>query len=167
MSEESSHSPYLAPESHIEVASVSAEPMTAWKILFSFKGRIPRSTFWKYNFILIACYFVFLIGFGIISNIVFDKMEASSINITDDQETIFIAIGLFSMLFAIFIFYIIICIQAKRWHDLDYSAWMTLITFIPYVGWIFPLISCGFYKGTEGENRFGPNPLDYDDIYYI
>jgi uncharacterized membrane protein YhaH (DUF805 family) len=51
-----------------------------------------------------------------------------------------------------------ICINGKRWHDRDKSAWWMLIGAIPIIG-IWALIENGFLRGTEGPNRFGPDPL--------
>src|SRR3989338_4432536 len=48
---------------------------------------------------------------------------------------------------------------AKRWHDRDKSAWWILIIFIPIVGQLWTLIENGFLAGTNGENRFGADPL--------
>jgi uncharacterized membrane protein YhaH (DUF805 family) len=33
-----------------------------------------------------------------------------------------------------------------------------LIALIPFVGWFWVLIECGFVDGTMGPNRFGPSP---------
>ena len=52
-----------------------------------------------------------------------------------------------------------LAVQAKRWHDRDLSAWWILIHFIPVVGPIAALIVNGFLRGTDGENRYGPDPL--------
>lgn len=46
----------------------------------------------------------------------------------------------------------------KRFHDLDKSGWMSLLCLIPLVN-LFILIWIGFFKGTTGANRFGPDPL--------
>jgi uncharacterized membrane protein YhaH (DUF805 family) len=51
-----------------------------------------------------------------------------------------------------------IAIAVRRLHDLDRSGWWILLWFIPIVGWIILLIwFCT--RGTEGSNRFGPDPL--------
>jgi uncharacterized membrane protein YhaH (DUF805 family) len=51
-----------------------------------------------------------------------------------------------------------IAIAIRRLHDLDRTGWWILLGFIPLVGWIILLI---WYvsKGTDGPNRFGPDPL--------
>ncbi len=47
----------------------------------------------------------------------------------------------------------------KRCHDWDKKGWWALIFIIPLINIIW-LIVLGVVRGTEGENRFGPNPLD-------
>lgn len=50
-------------------------------------------------------------------------------------------------------------IGIKRFHDRDKSGWWVLIALVPFIGWIWYLIECGFLPGTPGPNRFGPDPL--------
>ena len=47
----------------------------------------------------------------------------------------------------------------RRLHDLNRSAWWIIIKFIPGLN---ILLSCYllFFKGTEGPNRYGPDPLE-------
>ena len=52
-----------------------------------------------------------------------------------------------------------ICLYAKRWHDRDKSGWWSLILFVQFIGALWFLIELGFLRGTEGPNRFGPDPL--------
>jgi uncharacterized membrane protein YhaH (DUF805 family) len=49
-----------------------------------------------------------------------------------------------------------LAIQAKRWHDVDKSAWWILINLVPAVGGLVALVFNGFIAGTPGANRFGP-----------
>lgn len=50
--------------------------------------------------------------------------------------------------------------QVKRWHDRGASGWWVLINFIPLVGGIWTLVSCGFLEGQKGANKYGPDPRD-------
>jgi len=102
-------------------------------------GRIPRSTFWKFY----AVVYGLLLILGFIS----ESEESPSV-------TTFVLSGL--MLPVLFMG---IIVQIKRWHDRDKSGWWILINFIPLVGGLWSLIECGFLKGTDGPNRFGPDPL--------
>jgi uncharacterized membrane protein YhaH (DUF805 family) len=51
-----------------------------------------------------------------------------------------------------------IAVSIRRLHDLDRTGWWILLGLIPIIGWIILLI---WYisKGTDGPNRFGPDPL--------
>jgi uncharacterized membrane protein YhaH (DUF805 family) len=51
-----------------------------------------------------------------------------------------------------------IAIAIRRLHDLDRTGWWFLLGFIPLIG---PIILLIWYatKGTDGPNRFGPDPL--------
>lgn len=46
----------------------------------------------------------------------------------------------------------------RRFHDLNRSGWFLLTMFIPYVN-ILISIYAGFFKGTDGPNDYGPDPL--------
>jgi uncharacterized membrane protein YhaH (DUF805 family) len=46
----------------------------------------------------------------------------------------------------------------RRLHDLDRTGWWVLLWFIPIIGWII-LIIWFCTRGTDGPNRFGPDPL--------
>ena len=50
-------------------------------------------------------------------------------------------------------------LAAKRWHDRDKSGMYVFIYFLPFIGPLWTLIEPGFLSGTNGPNRFGPNPL--------
>jgi uncharacterized membrane protein YhaH (DUF805 family) len=52
-----------------------------------------------------------------------------------------------------------ICLYAKRWHDRGKSGWWSLIGLVPIIGGIWMLVECGFLRGTEGPNQYGPDPL--------
>ena len=50
-----------------------------------------------------------------------------------------------------------LALGVKRLHDRDMSGWWTLISFVPFGGFIL-LVILGFLDGTQGPNRFGPSP---------
>lgn len=106
--------------------------------IFSFEGRIPRSKFW--NIIIVLWLFSMFLGF-----VIGATAEASA--------------GVVLIFLMIPIAWVSLATQVKRWHDRDRSGWMVLINFIPILGWLWAFIELGFFKGTEGENQFGPDPL--------
>jgi uncharacterized membrane protein YhaH (DUF805 family) len=111
----------------------------AW-FLFSFKGRISRKPFWIFNLIVFAG----VLLLGMFTDISDDIREMSKPQI----------------MFMIWILWPSIAVQAKRWHDVDKSAFWVFINFIPLIGPIWALVENGFIRGKAGPNRFGPDPLE-------
>jgi uncharacterized membrane protein YhaH (DUF805 family) len=106
--------------------------------LLTTKGRIPRSTFWIF----------FVIFYAIAGVLGFLAEEVLS----ESQKWI-VGLPMLPLLL------IALIVQIKRWHDRDKSGWWVLINLIPCIGGFWALIECGFLRGTSGENRFGPDPL--------
>ena len=52
----------------------------------------------------------------------------------------------------------VLAVSARRLHDTNRKAWWLLLYLIPFIGAIW-LIVLFCFKGTEGENQYGPNPL--------
>jgi uncharacterized membrane protein YhaH (DUF805 family) len=138
--------------------------------VWSFSGRIGRGDFWRRSVMIGALAFTstFVIGLWVSSN-------TSSIHDTHRLTTMLcmpfnIAFGLF-----------LLATQVKRWHDLNYSGWISLINFVPQTAYmlldalvgysppligvaaialsLFVLIFLGFIKGTKGRNHFGADPV--------
>ena len=52
-----------------------------------------------------------------------------------------------------------LAVSVRRLHDTDRSGWWWLIVFVPVIGCIVLLIwYCS--RGTQGQNRFGSDPLN-------
>jgi uncharacterized membrane protein YhaH (DUF805 family) len=107
-------------------------------LLFSFKGRIGRQTYWFASLAFMAAF--------LFSGMLVDVLG-------EDTG------GIVVLLLVILIGYMSIAVAAKRWHDRDKSGWWSLIALIPIVGSIWMLIENGFLRGTQGPNRFGPDPI--------
>ncbi len=111
------------------------------KNLLTTNGRIPRSTFWAFS----ALVYGLILLLGSLSE--FKSFPESA-----------------RLILSILVFPVVlmgIIVQVKRWHDRDKSGWWVLINFIPILGNVWSLIECGFVKGTNGQNRFGPDPLQH------
>lgn len=114
--------------------------MSPKQILFSFKGRISRSTFFKYWLLLAA--------FVLLGSII-------DLLIPEEREIVTVAFSFVQLWPNLAIF-------VKRWHDRNRSLWFVLLALIPFVGvvaiiWI--LVEIFFVKGTDGPNPFGEDPL--------
>ena len=111
-----------------------------WRqFLFSFQGRVGRQQYW----LMVALTVPFVIAAAIINGgFHHDPAETPGVLV------------LLPMLWPAF------AVTIKRWHDRDKSGWWILINLIPVLGDLWSLIENGFLKGTPGENRFGPDPLE-------
>jgi uncharacterized membrane protein YhaH (DUF805 family) len=109
--------------------------------LFSFNGRINRKPYWIF-LVLMVVLLAAVEGF------------TGDVN-TEEFSSATYLVSLLSV-------WPTLAVQAKRWHDVDRSAWWLLINLVPFIGGIWVLIVCGFFRGTRGMNRFGPDPLGND-----
>jgi uncharacterized membrane protein YhaH (DUF805 family) len=118
-----------------------------WKsLLFSFEGRVGRGTYW---------------GLVVVSILLFGGMTALSIMSAMSGGDPAAAGGGASIalaLVALAFLWPALAIQAKRWHDVDKSAWWILISLVPAIGGIVALVFNGFLPGSPGTNRFGAAP---------
>ena len=84
------------------------------------------------------------------------REEKNSIDSTNSDFPIIylIILGILYVL----IIYINIVSNIKRFHDLWKSGWYTLLVFVPFVN-LFVFIWIAFFRGTQGPNMYGPDPL--------
>lgn len=125
--------PTLPPAS-LDPASPYAEAMSLPQILFSFKGRIPRKTYWLY---------------GVLGLLLVSLMTTLLLGIAGVEERRAEALA------NLLIVWPAAAISAKRWHDRNQSAWWLLINLLPVVGVIWSLVVNGLLRGTVGANRYG------------
>jgi uncharacterized membrane protein YhaH (DUF805 family) len=122
-----------------------------------FSGRASRREYWLY--MLFAVVLVFGVLFG---GMLVGGWIAPSADMFDGRS------GGSSLLFGIaglLILGLIVpsfAVQVRRFHDQDMSGWFVLLNFIPYIGRLI-LLFFMIRRGTDGENRFGPDPLHPDD----
>jgi uncharacterized membrane protein YhaH (DUF805 family) len=106
-------------------------------VYFSYKGRVPRSTYWLYSIPLaVLCLPLYL--------------EPEFIN-----EYLILIIAFVAI-------YLGLMITIKRCYDRGRSGFFSLILLIPIIS-LWPAIELGFIKGTEGDNKYGPDPLNIND----
>ena len=118
------------------------EHMGYRQLLLEFDGRIPRSTFWLR----------FAIPFGVLY-LIFWMIDARAG--TQDFGS---GIGLWTGLFSLVVLFPQIAVSVKRLHDRNRSGWLLLLSLIPVINlWI--ALELGVLKGTEGANKYGPDPL--------
>lgn len=133
-----------------------APPTSAFVGLFSFTGRIGRASFWKVWVTMILG----IVVLGMLAAVFIPKIAATFTSPGDASSGG--AAGNVAMVVVIAVYATVIWIslatQAKRFHDMDKSAWFVLLNLIPIVGFITFLWQ-GFAQGTEAPNRFGPRAL--------
>ena len=112
--------------------------MGFWKLYFSFNGRVGRRAYW-------LCFILPIVTIGYIATAIIDQLIGA------DKVIVYT--------YQLIIAWPALAVQAKRWHDLNKSGWWILVNLIPIVGSLWALIVNGFYKGTDGDNRFGSDPV--------
>ena len=100
-------------------------------------GRARRSEYWWW------------VLFTFLGNAVFGLL---------DEITFGGGASIFGALFALVTLLPTICVAGRRLHDRDMSAWWLLLVLIPVIGSLILLVIF-LFRGTEGPNRFGPDPL--------
>jgi uncharacterized membrane protein YhaH (DUF805 family) len=115
----------------------------------TFSGRARRSEYWFFQLFFWLVYIAFfaLIGVG---------------NAFPQGATRGLFVGLVGLAFIAFVlgsFLPHLSVLVRRLHDGDRSGWWYWIALVPLVGAILLLVwFCT--KGTDGSNRYGPDPFD-------
>ena len=119
-------------------------------LLFSFHGRINRTMFWAGN----ICITVVLYGgFALLIIIVGGGGGPDTDAVQPGGVLVFLP------LIIVLIFgWMSFSVQVKRWHNRNKSGWWVFIGLVPIVQ-LWALVELGFLRGTNGQNRFGPDPL--------
>jgi uncharacterized membrane protein YhaH (DUF805 family) len=103
----------------------------------TFSGRACRSEYWYW------------VLFAVIASAVLNVLDAAIFNTIDK--------GPLQAVFAIVTLLPALAVAVRRLHDIDRTGWWLLITFT-IVG-VFLLLYWACLNGTQGPNRFGPDPL--------
>jgi uncharacterized membrane protein YhaH (DUF805 family) len=109
--------------------------------LFSFRGRRNRKSYILASLLVAAVMLVVWI-------------IATAVSFASNGYALMIVAGLVTIPLAIMAW----ALGSQRCRDFGWTGWAMLITLIPYVGWLFA-IAIMFVPGTQGPNRYGPDPL--------
>ena len=129
-----------------------------WKeFYFSPKGRINRKLFWLGPKSLELWYFILtLVTLGIfpilLMVLIYIPIIKNYKELSKEVEPIILLFPVVNLI------YIRLSVMIKRLHDLNKSGWLYLIAIIPYINLLF-FIYVSFFKGTDGENEYGADPL--------
>lgn len=120
----------------------------------TFSGRASRSEYWWFML------FIYLVGFAL------GGIGLAAMNFeTGELSTVSIAFFALAGVFTLAILLPAIGVGVRRFHDRNLSGWWYLGAMlgggIPYVGLLINLASfvVTVLKGSDGDNRFGPDPL--------
>lgn len=102
-----------------------------------FSGRAPRSEYWYWTLFVILVAIVA----AILDAAIFPYQQLSPFNAI--TSIILMLPG--------------IAVSVRRLHDMDHTGWWLLILLTGIGGLVLLIWFC--FKGTEGPNRFGPDPL--------
>ena len=107
----------------------------------NFSGRACRSEYWFFILLMFIASFVLMI-----TDLIGGTYHAK------------LGYGLFGGIFYLATVIPSLSVSVRRMHDLDKTGWWLLLSLIPIIGsiWLF-ILYCT--KGTEGNNRFGSDPL--------
>ena len=117
--------------------------------LFTFSGRRNRLSYILFQILL---WILFLIG-GLIGITI--SVVAFSNN-TGGGETVIVLIlvlGFLAMVTSSF------AVTAQRFRDIGFTGRATLLTLVPYVGFIV-WVALMLIPGTRGENKYGPDLIE-------
>jgi uncharacterized membrane protein YhaH (DUF805 family) len=126
----------------------------------SFAGRIPRKTFWLAYLVMLI--FSWLLMFLLMTIFGASLMPDPSLSPEAQAAAAQDMVGKLAIPYIILMLIILwpsLAVYTKRWHDRNKSGWWSLILFVPLVGAIWFLVELGFLRGTEGPNRYGPDPI--------
>lgn len=116
------------------------------ELFFTFKGRLNRQAY---------------IFRGLFLSITLGFVE-TVLSLCAD-ENVMGALDIFMLLIvfacSILSFWAGLALNVRRLHDLDKSGWWLLVMCIPVVNFFFGLYIL-FFKGTQGPNEYGDDPLE-------
>lgn len=122
---------------------------TCFSKYVTFSGRASRSEFWWFALFVFAANIVL----SIVDSVLFGTVTTGPGSFEAQTNTPILS-GLFGL--AILLPYI--SVMVRRLHDTDRSGWWYWIILVPLIGFIL-LIVWWASKGTNGDNRFGHDPL--------
>jgi len=129
-------------------------------LFFSFNGRINRAKWWLGVLgLFIVQWVLWLVlgsAFGLAALENIDSNDPTAVVVLMQQmSAMMVPMGILILV----MIYPSLAVHTKRWHDRNKSGWWSLIMLIPMVGALWVLIELGILRGTDGENRYGPDPL--------
>ncbi len=145
-----------------------------FKRYFDFNGRSRRKEFWLFQLLnfIVAMVLAGPFYFSVVNSAISNGADMSGSDTATMEAAMadmgggtMIMLGLYG-LYALAAFIPSIAVTIRRLHDRDMSGWWYLgvivASFIPFVNFIAAIafIVLMVLPGTQGANRFGPDPKD-------
>lgn len=134
-----------------------------WSVSRLWHGRIGRWHYFAGSMLPTLGIFILVSVWGVV------RLLQSTFTVSGGAETvgtlglmgtlINAIIGLLITLLIIAFFLVHIPLAIRRCHDLGYTGWLSLLAYIPYLGFIAALFFI-FMKGEEVSNKYGNPPAD-------
>lgn len=108
----------------------------------NFGGRARRSEYW---------FFTLFLSITSLIAAMLDGAVTSAVHASEH-------LGIFIVILGLVVFLPNLAVTVRRLHDTNRSGWWLFISFVPVIGGIVLLVwMCT--RGTDGPNRFGPDPI--------
>lgn len=120
--------------------------LTVYRKTFTFRGRAPRAEFWWFTL-----FQVLVVSALAVLEIWLGWTENGSAEFAE---------GPLSLVWEVGHLVTWISVTVRRFHDMDHRGWWVLLALVPIVSLIQLILLAR--PGTQGENRFGPDPLQPD-----
>ena len=130
--------------------------MSLFGIMFRFRGRISRKTFWLKGVLPFSVGWIIWIAF-------LTYYLAYCFNVLGDDDCellsneLVAALGIFALAWIFVSSWISLAVCCNRFHDLGKSGWWSLLFFLLAP---IPLLVLGILEGQPSANEYGPPPTD-------
>lgn len=142
----SAANPYMTPEA---VVGMTSDERYQPKV-FSVSGRIGRLRYLAYTTGVNLVVMSIMVGLG--------AAVGAAAGAEPQGAPTGLAFGGISVLLYLALVVFAVIFGKRRINDLNKSAWLLLLFLVPVVN-LFLAIYLVFFKGTEGENDYGPAPV--------
>ena len=135
--------------------------MRPWRQLFDFSGRATRTEYALFHVTAILLFIAFEVLVRLIGQVFFPVAATSQPGA--GRGAFAAMLGLVSLVLLALVLIGHVSIAIRRLHDHGEPWLKYLLTFIPFIGFIF-WIMLVFAKGDDCENDYGPDPRQPEQI---